>query len=267
MSTQSNISWTEPTWNPVTGCDPISPGCTHCYAATMSHRLEAMGQERYAGLTVLGNQGKRFNGMVRLHDDKITEPLEWRKPKRVFVCSMSDLFHEAVPFEFVNKVWSVMLAAMRHTFQVLTKRPERMAEFFATLKHPWHAMDGPDKGADNIWLGTSAEDNDRLCDRQPYLRACPAAVRFLSLEPLLGDMPSLRYMLAAGGIDWVIVGGESGFGFRKMNHAWLKRIVDDCQAQGIPVFVKQDSGPRSGMTDTIPGGYLVQEYPQCRKVT
>lgn len=312
MSDQSGISWTDATWNPVTGCTPVSPGCAKCYAMRMTRRLEGIGQSKYAGLT----NGKHFNGTVRCHDDLLDVPLRWRKPRMVFVCSMSDLFHESVPFKFIDAVFAVMALSPRHTFQVLTKRPERMAEYMtrrevlpgsfsrkagAKYKTPCDrgyyiareiAPEHPTElvwPLPNVWLGTSAEDQQRFDERVEHLQHCPAAVRFVSLEPLLGPIDLKRMDCSAwetttivdvlrnqivedseldtpcegdGNIDWVIVGGESGPGYRRMNHEWLRRIVDDCAAAHVPVFVKQDSGPRSGITETIPGGYMVQQRPE-----
>ena len=211
------IEWTDETWNPTTGCDRCSPGCDHCYIErTIPFRIE----------------GRKFdeNGKmgVRLHPDRLDKPLHWRQPRRVFVNSLSDLFHPDVPSWFICEVFETMLRTRRHTYQVLTKRPHRMASLvslnlpdFATLA-PW------------IWLGMSIE-NDRYTFRADYLRATPAAVRFLSLEPLLGPLPSLNL----DGIDWVIVGGESGPGARPLHPDWATDIRDRCIKAGVPFFFKQ----------------------------
>lgn len=221
MSTGSTIEWTEATWNPVVGCTRASAGCDNCYAVTMTHRLEAMGQSKYAGLTVLNNRGDRhFNGVVRTVPEALAIPLKWRKPRRVFVNSMSDLFHRDVPFEFIDKVFAVMALCPQHTFQVLTKRPERMAEYLRPVgdhvcaklerlgkirEAVWNIgfeaglsdalmVKAEDFDVDdgwplpNVWLGTSCEDQARADERIPHLLKCPAAVRFLSCEPLLGPL-------------------------------------------------------------------------------
>lgn len=210
----SKIEWTDATWNPVAGCTWASPGCDHCYAATMARRLEAMGQADYAGLTTK----KHFNGVIRTLPDKLDKPLRWKKPRMVFVNSMSDLFHKDVPFDFIDKVFGVMAKAYWHTFQVLTKRPERMAEYFAhdrgpnnvitrithaAQQFPWPEWKYADINSGegwsswpyrNVWLGTSVEDQQRADERIPHLHKCPSAVRFLSCEPLLGPIDLSRWI-------------------------------------------------------------------------
>jgi protein gp37 len=210
VSAGSGIEWTEATWNPVVGCTPVSPGCLNCYAATMANRLGAMGQESYVGLTVRrkatalesGATRHVFNGTVRCLEGRLAEPLSWRRPRTVFVNSMSDLFHEDVPFAFIDRVWAVMALCPRHTFQVLTKRPERMAKYLAPGQYRdvkvGDAANSMRRGAvnatmmdwplPNVWLGVSAEDQERLDARAPHLLRCPAAVRFISAEPLLGEL-------------------------------------------------------------------------------
>lgn len=273
MSTGTGIEWTEATWNPVSGCTRASPGCDHCYAVPMSYRLEAMGQAKYHGLTVLNGKGERhFNGVVRTHDATLTVPLGWRKPRKVFVNSTSDLFHKGVPFDFIDKVFAVMALCPQHTFQILTKRPERMAEYMASrgADGAWAAIprqmqtiggdehDGWRGGMSwplpNVWLGTSVEDQQRADERIRHLRMCPAAVRFLSVEPLLGpvDLHDAMFRLArdhtdeyesvplgGAGINWVIVGGESGPKARRFDVLWAESIVEQCRDAGVPVFVKQ----------------------------
>lgn len=266
MADKSGIQWTEATWNPVAGCTRASAGCDHCYAVTMTHRLEAMGQSKYAGLTVLNGRGERhFNGQVRTDEAALEVPLRWKKPRRVFVNSMSDLFHRDVPFDFIDEVFAVMALCPQHTFQILTKRPERAEEYFLhsrdTLGNKTDervSMEAEDIGGErhqplrwplpNVWLGTSCEDQAGADDRIPHLLRCPAAVRFLSLEPLLGPIdigkacdPSafdLEEMLG-GGPDWVIVGGESGPRARPCNIEWIRDIVRQCKTASVPVFVKQ----------------------------
>lgn len=292
----SNIEWTDTTWNPVVGCTPVSPGCLNCYAATMARRLEAMHRPEYVGLTVKRKGSTRaagpedatpatavgkvsrdvFNGTVRTLEDRLADPLHWRKPRRVFVNSMSDLFHEDVPFEFIDRVFAVMNATgIRlpipedvtkakpwHTYQVLTKRPDRMAEYllsrsgkFRLGQHPlFRCRDlfcgqGPDLmnasavfqwPLPNVWLGTSVEDQPRADERIPHLLKCPAAVRFLSCEPLLGPVDIRGFWTDAAGPNlWVIVGGESGAHARPCDIQWIRWIVSQCNVGDVPCFVKQ----------------------------
>lgn len=215
MAQATSIEWTNATWNPVTGCTKISPGCKHCYAERMARRLQAMGQARY-----------RNGFRVTLQPDVVELPLRWRKPRMIFVNSMSDLFHKDVPEEFIARCFAVMARASQHTFQILTKRPERAAAMARGL--PWPA---------NVWMGTSVENAD-YAGRIGHLESIPAAVRFLSLEPLLGPIPALPL----AGIHWVIVGGESGPGARRMEAAWVRDIRDQCAQCGVPFFFKQWGG-------------------------
>ena len=224
MAQNSHIEWTESTWNPVTGCTKISPGCRNCYAERMAKRLQAMGVPQY-----------RNGFRVALHQDALSVPLKWKKPRAIFVNSMSDLFHEDVPLGFIRQVFDVMALAEQHTFQVLTKRPDAALEFAHDL--PW---------PDNVWFGTSVE-SALYTDRIRTLARMPARVRFLSLEPLLGPIPRLPLR----GIHWVIVGGESGPGARPMEKQWVTQIRDRCVAQGVPFFFKQWGGvnkKRAGRT-------------------
>lgn len=262
MAQASDIEWTDATWNPVAGCDPCSPGCKNCYAARMARRLEAMGQAKYAGTAERRGSVDVFTGVINLDESALPIPLKWRKPRRVFVNSMSDLFHDDVPFEFIRRVWRVMVTARQHTFQVLTKRPERMAHF---LEHESEvpAMTGLKYGVGwlpkNIWLGTSVEDQKRADERIPALLECPAAVRFLSCEPLLGpvdlsDAFGTCYHDATDGdtftgdapynhgLHWVIVGGESGPKCRPCDPLWVRSVVRQCREAEVPVFVKQMGG-------------------------
>lgn len=217
MSTNSEIEWTESTWNPVTGCTKVSPGCEHCYAERMAHRLKAMGQPNY-----------RNGFKLTVHPHMLDRPLGWKKPQMIFVNSMSDLFHQDVPLDFIQQAFAVMREAHWHTFQVLTKRAERLAALEADLD--WPA---------NVWMGVSVENCD-YTGRIDYLRQTRADVKFLSLEPLLGPLPSLDLHQ----IDWVIVGGESGPGARPMDRAWVTDIRDQCLAAHIPFFFKQWGGTR-----------------------
>jgi protein gp37 len=292
MANGSDIEWTDATWNPVAGCTPVSPGCLQCYAAGMAIRLEAMGQRDYQhqdGQPIAHRHNGRavFTGLVRTLPDKLGVPLHWKKPRRIFVNSMSDLFHEAVLFEFIDRVFAVMALCPQHTFQVLTKRPERMAEWANDrTRRMWHddspmvmamadlsakleprgdaqnerrVMEkylgaiAPDRGMwplPNVWLGTSVENQAAADERIPHLLKCPAAVRFLSCEPLLGavefsnvgeraDAVAQLGRKALAGISWVIVGGESGPGARPCDVTWIRSIVRQCQAAGVPCFVKQ----------------------------
>ena len=235
MSDKSAIEWTDATWNPVTGCSKVSPGCANCYAETLSLR--------FGHSTKPWTPANAAENVV-LHPERLRLPLTWRSPRMVFVNSMSDLFHDLVPGDYIDDVFAVMADAERHTFQVLTKRPERMASYslgaliaekLGRLPHDWPLP--------NVWLGTSIE-NDRWTVRANALRTTPAAVRFLSCEPLLGPLPSLDLT----GIDWVIVGGESGHGHRPMDPDWVRDIRDRCVAAGVAFFFKQWGGrtPKSG---------------------
>jgi protein gp37 len=224
MAANSTIEWTEATWNPVTGCTKVSAGCLHCYAERMALRLQAMGNPNYT------------NGFdVTLHEHMLDLPFGWKKPRTVFVNSMSDLFHEDVPVEFILRSFGVMRRTPWHVYQVLTKRAERMAELDAIL--PW---------APNIWAGVTVENSDYY-HRIELLRSTRAHVKFLSLEPLLGPLPNLRLE----GIDWAIVGGESGPGARRMKEAWATEIRDQCLESGTLFFFKQWGGTnkkRAGRT-------------------
>jgi protein gp37 len=315
VSDSSNIEWTDATWNPVVGCSRVSAGCDHCYAVGMTRRLEGMSKaggfgltghraENYRGLTIelpqaavdrgCGVNGRHFNGEVRCVEEALEVPMRWKKPKRIFVNSMSDLFHPKVPFEFIDKVFAVMALCPQHTFQVLTKRPERMAEYMTRRDVVYYGFSRKHGASTfektpcdriymiarsnplcrrellwplpNVWLGTSCEDQAAADERIPHLLSCPAAVRFLSCEPLLGPIHIhehwLRYSYstarmavvehdrrvaegkpprrpAIGSVDWVIVGGESGPSARACNVAWLRAAVGQCRAAGVPCFVKQ----------------------------
>lgn len=235
MAIKSSIEWTESTWNPLTGCTKVSPGCKHCYAERMALRLQAMGQANYAD---------GFN--LTLHEDALELPLRWRKPQTIFVNSMSDMFHARVPREFILRAFDVMQQASWHRFQVLTKRSERLARLSAFL--PW---------AENIWMGVSVE-NDSYTYRIEQLRETGAAIKFLSLEPLLGPLDKLRL----GQIDWVIVGGESGPRARSMNLDWVTSIRDQCTEAGVPFFFKQWGGVRKKKFGRLLEGRTWDEMPK-----
>jgi protein gp37 len=294
MSDGSKIEWTEATWSPTTGCDRISPGCDNCYALTLAKRLKAMGSAKYQVDGDPRTSGPGFG--LTLHEDTLTLPLRWRKPRRIFVNSMSDVGHARVPAEFQARVWAVMSMASQHTFQVLTKRPERLRrllqddcrcgkghvpgvhfrsemDWAGTPHSPtyvpgvvghevYHSRPWPPP---NVWVGTSIE-LDEYRRRADDLRGTPAALRFLSLEPILGPLP----LLNLEGIGWVIIGGESGPGARPMRLEWVRGIVTRCTDAGIPVFVKQfgsvlgrelGAGPKGGDWDAWPEDLRVREFP------
>lgn len=256
MSNATSIEWTQATWNPVTGCSKVSPGCTNCYAERMSLRF---GWSQYPWSAAHAEEN------VVLHPNRLGIPLRWRKPRLVFVNSMSDLFHERVPLEFISKVWATMSLTPRHQYQILTKRPERMAEAVASLAERHRPPDGSRWPLPNVWLGTSVEDQRRADERILHLLRCPAAVRFLSCEPLLGPVEirgpiescrdcdpcigghpeqcavgSWRSdVMQPDGIRWVIAGGESGPGARPAHPDWFRSLRDQCQAAVVPFFFKQ----------------------------
>ena len=239
MGDKTGIEWTDATWNPVTGCDRTSPGCDNCYALTMAARLKRMGQANYQTDGDPRTSGPGFG--VQCHPHMLDQPLRWKRPRRIFVNSMSDLFHPDVPDSFIGGVFDVMAQCPRHTFQVLTKRPQRMERLLSV----WHAAGvwrrhdlmwcGPvEFPLPNVWLGTSIE-SDRYAFRADNLRRTPAAVRFVSAEPLLGPLPSLD--LAS--IDWLIVGGESGPRSRPMHPDWARDLRDRCAATPTAFHFKQ----------------------------
>ena len=235
MATTSNIEWTEMTWNPVTGCVKVSQGCKHCYAERMANRLFAMGAARYQDAF-----------KPTLQHDLINLPKRWKKPRVIFVNSMSDLFQEAVPTDFIQRVFETMESCPQHTFQILTKRSERLREIGKSL--PW---------PQNVWMGVSVEDG-RVASRITDLVAVPAQLRFLSCEPLLGPLEKLRLR----GIHWVIVGGESGPGARPMNPEWVESIHRQCRMQNVPFFFKQWGGVRKDMTGRMLNGRTYDEMPR-----
>jgi protein gp37 len=224
MAQLSAIEWTEATWNPVTGCDQVSPGCAHCYAKTFAERWRGIPGHHY-------EQG--FD--LRLWPQRLAQPLRWRKPRVIFVNSMSDLFHERIPEEYIAEVFDVMVRAPQHTFQVLTKRENRLADIAPSL--PW---------PENVWMGVTIE-NRRFVHRADRLREVPASVRFISAEPLLGRLEGLDL----GGIDWLITGGESGPRHRRIGHDWVCDLRDRCQDEGVAFFHKQWGGrsPKAGGRD------------------
>ncbi len=315
MGDKSGIQWTDATWNPTTGCDRVSPGCANCYALTMAGRLKAAGVAAYQLDGDPKTSGPGFR--LAMHPDRLDQPLRWRRPRRIFVNSMSDLFHPEVTDEFLLRVFDVMRACPQHTFQVLTKRPERMADFTARLRFDGSANDGNGRlwlapsrdkhdggyplmgglgatGMPWVWLGTSVE-NARWRSRIDALREAPARVKFLSCEPLLGPLvahldgphpagskaehefydPIIDRLthLDLGGIDWVIVGGESGPNARPMHENWVRDIVAECREQTVPVFVKQmgevwsrerlGHGGHAGWPEEWPADLRVREWPKA----
>jgi len=238
MGQKSAIEWTGSTWNPVTGCVKISPGCMHCYAERMAKRLQAMGQPNYA-----------HGFKLALHEHTLELPLGWKKPQTIFVNSMSDLFLKEVPKSFIAKVFDVMRKAHWHTFQVLTKRAERLLDLSREL--PWEA---------NIWMGVTVENKD-YTQRIEFLRKSSAHIKFLSIEPLLGPLPQLNLE----GVDWVIVGGESGPGARPMEPSWVLDIRDQCHDSRVPFFFKQWGGPRKKKAGRLLEGRTWDEMPRLSR--
>ena len=304
MSEKSSIEWTDATWNPTRGCTKIAQGCKNCYAETFAERWRGIKGHPY-------EQG--FD--PRTAPDKLTEPLKWKKPRRIFVDSMSDLFHEAFDFNYIAACFSVMALASQHTFQVLTKRPERAARFFEWARAAGTALEmddanvfhhftiqGRNNGAawesairqvedqnaellplPNVWIGTSVATQTDADKNLAILRQIPAAVRFVSAEPLIEaisfrpraeNLTAMMDLLSRGvadkpdmlgGIDWLIVGGESGPGARPCNVEWIRSIVQQCRAASVPVFVKQDSARRQGQQGAIPDDLWIKEFPEVRR--
>ena len=239
MSEQTGIEWTDSTWNPVTGCTKISPGCKYCYAERLAPRLKAMGNRRYV------------NGFeITLHHDLVDLPKRWKKPKKIFVNSMSDLFHEDIPLDFIQSVFDTIEEAEHHTFQVLTKRPERALESAPHLQWP-----------PNLWMGTSVENNDYI-HRIDTLRLIPAQTRFLSLEPLIGPI----HQLDLNQIHWVITGGESGPKSRPIDIEWVRDIRDQCIAQNTPFFFKQWGGTNKKRTGRLLDATTWDEFPRTHNL-
>ena len=302
MADRTKIEWTDATWNPIRGCTRVSEGCRHCYAEVMAGRFSDPGQWGHglAQRVALpgGGTDHRWTGKVELVDAALDLPLRWRSPRRIFVNSTSDLFHEKVLDEWIDRVFAVMALAPQHRFQVLTKRPERMRDYLGHKVTPYNvlyeaiARNSSDLSESwplrNVWLGTSIEDQATADDRIPHLLATPAAVRFISAEPLLGPV-DLRLIVIKpsdapergkppvsinalkgwyGGADhdparihWTIVGGESGPGARPMHPDWARSLRDQCQAAGVPFFMKQMSGPRKATMPPIPDDLMVREFP------
>ncbi len=313
MAENSKIEWTDATWNPVTGCTIVSEGCRNCYAMELAGtRLNA--HPSRAGLTRQTADGRHvWNGQVRLNEQWLDQPLRWKRPRMIFVCAHGDLFHENVPDEWIDRVFAVMVLAPQHTFQVLTKRPERMRDYLDRIDREFHGApddlnerfgnlcveftgspcaagwfeDKVNWPLPNVWLGVSAEDQKTADERIPHLLATPAAVRFVSAEPLLGPVDVEAAIHASNcqkrqfngnaectcqgkrfaTLDWIIVGGESGPGARPMETAWAQSIVDQCKAAGVAVFVKQlSSGGPKAIKDMalFPEPLRVRQMPEVR---
>lgn len=244
MAERSSIEWTEATWNPTTGCDRVASGCDNCYALTLAKRLKAMGAEKYQNDGDPRTSGPGFD--VTIHPRALDIPRKWKSPRLVFVNSMSDLFHARVPKDFITQVFAVMAETPQHTYQILTKRSLRLARLADQL--PWPP---------NVWMGVSVESADVL-ERVDHLRRVPAAVRFLSCEPLLGPLPELNL----SGIDWVIAGGESGRGHRPMHVDWVRQIRDACQQSSTAFFFKQWGGRTPKANGRLLDGRTWDEKPQ-----
>jgi len=237
---ETKIEWTEMTWNPSTGCTKISSGCNHCYAEKMSFRLQAMGMDKYSD---------GFN--LHWHEEELRLPYTWKKPRKIFVNSMSDLFHEDMPLDFIKKVFRVMNDCPQHTFQVLTKRADILAQYSPLLE--W---------TPNIWIGVTVESKT-LVDRIDFLRETGAYIKFLSLEPLLTALPNLNLHE----INWVIVGGESGPSARIIKEEWVMDIKDQCKSSGIPFFFKQWGGKNKKANGSLLYGRYYKQFPRVESST
>jgi protein gp37 len=274
MSTTTGIEWTEATWNPVRGCSKVSEGCRYCYAMSVAARFSGPGQP-YEGLAT--RSPARWTGKVMLVEKHLGDPLRWARPRLIFVNSMSDLFHEDIPDEWIDRIFGVMAAAARHTFQVLTKRPARMKAYMTALARDYDRLEAGARSVGhtlrfqgiplvrwpipNVWLGTSVESQDVAADRIPHLFRLPAAVRFLSCEPLIGP---LDLGASLGYVDWVIAGGESGPKARPCHEAWLRSLRDQCVSAGTPYFLKQLGGwpDKRGHLDAVLDGHRWTQMPE-----
>ncbi len=244
---ETSIEWTDATWNPVAGCTILTAGCTNCYAMRMAARLEAMGQEKYQGLTRKTGGRSKWTGKITLDPKSLSVPETWSKPRKVFVNSMSDLFHSDVPADFIREVWGVMQRTPRHTYQILTKRPDRMMEVLSRGDFPV---------LPNVWLGTSVED-DRVLSRIDDLRNVPAAIRFISFEPLIGSVAGANL----DRVHWAIVGGESGPNSRYMDPLWVDEIETICRRAGTAFFFKQWGGRNKKAAGRELNGRTYDEMP------
>lgn len=246
MANNSAIEWTEATWNPTTGCTKISQGCKNCYAATLSKRLKAMGIKKY-----------KNNFKFTQHENEVDLPLKWKKPKKIFVNSMSDLFHEEAKMEFIASCFDTMIKADWHIYQVLTKRPEKMVEF-SKISKSYFGFQIPN----HIWMGTSVENNETTW-RIRELRKVKCYVKFISFEPLLEEINNVNL----SGIDWAIIGGESGHHYRPVEKKWIQSIIKQCKQQNVKVFFKQWGGFRPKSGGRIINGRTYSEYPVLKPMT
>lgn len=247
MSSGSQIEWTDVTWNPVAGCSVASSGCTNCYAMRMAARLQAMKHHKYEGTTRKSGGRYVWTGRVNLDEGSLSAPLEWRKPKRIFVNSMSDLFHPDVPDEFIRRVWDVMVDCPQHHFQILTKRPDRMSDLFDL---------GLISQRSHIWVGTSVESAE-VVDRVSHLKKIKGATLFISFEPLIAEITEVDLK----GVHWAIVGGESGPRSRPMEEAWVERLFEICRRDDVAFFFKQWGGRNKKATGRKLHGRTYDEYP------
>ena len=286
MSDKTKIEWTDATWNPITGCSVVSPGCKNCYAMKLAGGRLKHHKSRI-GLTEDSDKGPVWNGQVRLNGDWLDQPLRWKRPRRIFVCAHGDLFHENIPDSWIHNVLEVMARCPQHQFQVLTKRPDRM-QYFMNLWVDWYSLiDGREKRflewpLENIWLGVSVEDQKRADERIPLLLETPARVRFISAEPLLGEIDlrmlhhdhitNVNALTGRHGmewplegktnkLDWVIVGGESGPGARPMEKDWARSLRDQCVEANVPYFFKQHGGANKKETGRVLDGRTWDEMP------
>jgi protein gp37 len=250
MAVSSNIEWTEATWNPISGCTVLSPGCTNCYAMRMAKRLEAMGQEKYAGTTRISGGRPKWTGKLKLDHSSLKLPTRWNRGRLIFVNSMSDLFHDDVPLEFIQQVFEVMARTPQHTYQVLTKRAERLSKLGSKLD--W---------APNVWMGVSVE-SEAYWWRVDHLRRVGARVRFVSLEPLLGPLSTLDFT----GIHWAIAGGESGPHARPVEGGWVRDIRDACIEQRVAFHFKQWGGSNKKRSGRILDNRTWDDLPALAQV-
>jgi protein gp37 len=244
----SDIEWTDATWNPISGCTMISPGCTNCYAMRMASRLQFMGHHAYEGVTRKSGKRPVWTGRMNLNENALSIPLHWRAPRKVFVNSMSDLFQEGISDDFVGRVWDVMRRADWHVFQVLTKRPDNMLRIISENRLPL---------LPNVWLGASVESG-KYKSRIGLLRRVPAQVRFISFEPLIGAIGKVNLT----GIHWAIVGGESGPGARPMRQEWVEEIRSQCKSQKVAFFFKQWGGVNKKSAGRVYRGRTWDEFPK-----
>ena len=281
MAETTGISWTNATWNPVRGCERVSEGCRKCYAEVLAARHSYPGGWGEGIATIVkrpdGTKEARWTGAIRTIDTMLDAPLRWKKPRRIFVNSMSDLFHKDVPEDFIAEVFAVMARCQHHVFQILTKRPERMQAFCSKEAHWWGnkaciaSKDYYNKPLPNVWLGVSAEDQDTFDERVPVLLQTPAAVRWVSLEPLLGHIDligkddqscALTKYEGRPALNWGVVGGESGSGYRPMDMQAARYIIRQFLSAKVPLFVKQDNGSRPGMQGRFTAEeWALKEFP------